>query len=137
MRPGTYIYNDLDMLKGGYCEFPDCAARLICTVVSDAVPDQVVIDGGGKTLTYDICAPDPQSGHGHVVEYPEARISQLTEEHGQVDVSRCDRRPRIGERVTVIPNHICPCVNLQNRAWWLEPGQPPQELPIDARGMLS
>ena len=137
IRPGTYIYNDMDMVKGGYCELEDCAARLICTVVSDAVPQQVVIDGGGKTLTYDICSPDPDSGHGHVVEYPEAKISKLTEEHGQVDVSRCDRRPKIGERVTVIPNHICPCVNLQDQAWWLEPGEAPQPMRIDARGKLS
>ena len=47
-----------------------------------------------------------------IVEYPEARIYALSEEHAQVDVSACPRGPAIGERVTVIPNHVCPAVNL-------------------------
>ncbi len=137
IRPGTYIYNDMNVVRGGYCQLEDCAAKFICTVVSNAVPDQVVIDAGGKTLTYDTYHPDPNCGHGYVVEYPNAKITQLTEEHGQVDLSRCDRRPKIGERITVIPNHICPCVNLQDGIWWFEAGQAPCRIPVDARGMRS
>ena len=72
------------------------AARIVCTVVSDAVPGQVVIDAGSKTLTSDRCGPAPDSGHGYVVEYPHAKITYLTEEHGQVDVTNCDRA-RTGE----------------------------------------
>jgi D-serine deaminase-like pyridoxal phosphate-dependent protein len=53
-----------------------------------------------------------------------------------VDVTRCARRPRVGERVTVIPNHICPCVNLQDRVYWLEDGEPPRPLNVDARGKV-
>ena len=37
----------------------------------------------------------------------------------------------MGERVTVIPNHICPCVNLQNDAWWFGADGELTELPID------
>jgi D-serine deaminase-like pyridoxal phosphate-dependent protein len=72
-----------------------------------------------------------------IVEYPEAFIGKLTEEHAQVDVSRCRSRPRVGERVTVIPNHICPVVNLHDTAWWHEADGSLQVLPIDARGKLS
>lgn len=136
IRPGTYIFNDMNTVRGGFCGLEDCAARIVCTVVSDAVKDQIVIDGGTKTLTSDLCAPARESGHGLVVEFPEARISRLSEEHGQVDVSHCERRPRIGERVTVIPNHICPCVNLQAVFWWLENGGA-RQITVDTRGMLS
>ncbi len=137
IRPGTSIYNDMNTVRGGFCTLDDCAATIICTVVSDAVGGQVVLDGGTKTFTSDRCAPTPDSGHGHIVEYPDAVITKLSEEHGQVDVSRCERRPRVGERVTVVPNHICPCVNLQDAIWWRESDGRVRRLVVDARGRLS
>ena len=137
IRPGTSVYNDMNTVHGGYCRLEDCAARFVCTVISNAVPGQVVIDAGSKTLTSDQCISSPQGGHGHLVEYPQAKITQLSEEHGQVDTTACDQQPAIGERVTVIPNHICPCVNLHDALWWQEPGQPPELMPISARGRIA
>jgi len=96
-----------------------------------------VLDGGTKTFTSDRCGPAPDSGHGHIVEYPDARITKLTEEHGQVDVLRCPRKPQVGERVTVIPNHICPCVNLQDAIWWREANGSCRPIKVHARGRLS
>ena len=136
IRPGTYVFNDMNCVRGGCATLDECAARIVCTVVSDAVPGQVVIDAGSKTLTSDRCGPAPDSGHGHVVEYPGAKIVKLTEEHGQVDVTGCDRAPKVGEQVTVVPNHICPCVNLQDQVYWQEPGEPPRAMSVDARGRV-
>jgi D-serine deaminase-like pyridoxal phosphate-dependent protein len=136
IRAGTYVYQDRNGILGGYCTLDDCAARMECTVVSTAVPGQVIIDGGTKTFTSDKSPWDPDGGHGLIVEYPQARIVKLTEEHGQVDITRCDRAPKLGERVHVVPNHICPCVNLHDRTWWKEPGQPPRPIPVDARGKV-
>jgi D-serine deaminase-like pyridoxal phosphate-dependent protein len=137
IRPGTYIYNDMNTVRGGFCRLEDCAASVVCTVISTAVPGQVVIDAGSKTLTSDMCGLAPDAGYGHVVEYPEARISRLTEEHGQVDIRKCAQAPQIGERVTVIPNHICPCVNLQDTVWWRDEEGRLESFKIDARGLLS
>lgn len=134
IRPGTYIFNDMNCVHGGSATLDECAARIVCTVVSDAVPGQVVIDAGSKTLTSDRCGPAPDSGFGHIMEFPRAKITKLTEEHGQVDVTRCADVPRVGEQVTVIPNHICPCINLQDRIYWQEAGAAPRPLPVDARG---
>lgn len=136
IRPGTYVYNDMNTVRGGFCKLEDCAARIIATVVSTAVPGQVVMDAGSKTLTSDLCGPAPQSGHGHVVEYPDARIVKLSEEHAQIDIRDCQRAPQLGERLTIIPNHICPCINLQDSVWWRDEDGALQELAIDARGML-
>ena len=135
IRPGTYVFNDMNSVGYGVATLDDCAARIVATVVSTAVPDQVVIDAGSKTLTSDRCGPAPDSGHGYVVEYPDAKITKLTEEHGQVDVSKCDRRPQVGNRVTIIPNHICPCMNLQDFAVWQE-SEHTAYLPIEARGKV-
>jgi D-serine deaminase-like pyridoxal phosphate-dependent protein len=135
-RPGTYIFYDMNGVRGGYAKLEDCAARIHCTVVSTAVPGQFVIDAGSKTLTSDKCGPAPESGHGHVVEYAGAKIVKLTEEHGQVDCRECDKAPKVGDRVTVIPNHICPCVNLQDQMWWKENNEPARPIPVDARGKV-
>jgi D-serine deaminase-like pyridoxal phosphate-dependent protein len=137
IRPGTYVFNDMNTVRGGFCELEDCAARLICTVVSTAVSNQVVVDAGSKTLTSDLCHPARDSGFGHVVELPCAIIKKLSEEHAQIDVSSCERVPDVGDRLTIIPNHICPCINLQDRVWWLEQGGPPESIAVDARGKLS
>jgi len=137
IRPGTSVFNDMNTVRGGFCGLDDCAAAIVCTVASDAVAGQVVIDGGTKTFTSDRCGPVPDSGHGHVIEYPDAVLVKLTEEHGQVDVSHCPRRPRVGERVTVIPNHVCPCVNLQDAVWWRTADGVIRPLQVDARGRLS
>jgi D-serine deaminase-like pyridoxal phosphate-dependent protein len=135
-RPGTYVFNDVNCIRQGCATIDDCAARIVCTVISTAVPGQFVIDAGSKTLTSDRCGPAPESGHGMVLEYPPATIAKLSEEHGHVDASACDRRPKVGDRVTVIPNHICPCINLQDNVWWNEPGAPPEPLNVDARGKV-
>jgi D-serine deaminase-like pyridoxal phosphate-dependent protein len=136
IRPGTYVFNDMNCVHGGCATLDDCAARIVTTVVSTAVPGQVVLDAGTKTLTSDRCGPAPDSGHGYVVEYPRAKITKLSEEHAQVDVTACDRAPKVGERVTVIPNHICPCINLQDRIWWQEADERPRPIRVDARGKV-
>ena len=137
IRPGTYIFNDMNCVHGGSAELEDCAARIVATVVSTAVPGQVVLDAGSKTLSSDLCGPAPATGHGYVVEFPQAKIVKLSEEHAQVDVTQCASRPHLGSRLTIVPNHICPCVNLQEKIYWLEPGKPPRAMPVDARGRVA
>ncbi len=50
--------------------------------------------------------------YGYVCEYPEAKIYNLSEEHGHVDFSACERKPEIGERLSILPNHCCVFTNL-------------------------
>jgi len=137
IRPGTYVFNDVNSWRGGYCQLEDCAARIISTVVSTAVPGQVILDAGSKTLTSDPCLTSPGDGHGYLPAFPNAKIAKLSEEHAQVDVRQCPHPPTLGERVEIIPNHICPCVNLQDRFWWKEEDGSVAPLPVDARGRLT
>lgn len=137
IRPGTYIYNDWNEGAPGLVREEDCAAQLLCTVISDAVPGKVVIDAGSKTLTQDRLGFDPEhGGHGHLPAYPQAKIVRLSEEHGEVDISQCDRKPKIGERVRVIPNHICPAINLEDVVWLKNDDGSVTSLTVDARGKL-
>ena len=136
IRPGTYVFNDMNSVHAGCATLDECAATIIATVVSNAVPGQIVLDAGSKTLTSDRCGPAPESGHGHIVEYPQAKITKLSEEHAQVDVTACESVPKVGQRIAIIPNHICPCVNLQDSIWWAERGEPPRKIAIEARGKV-
>jgi len=137
IRPGTYIYYDWNSVSGRWCGPEDYAASVVCTVVSDAVPGKVVIDAGSKTLTRDqhFLSPDTE-GYGHVIEYPEARIALLTEEHGEIDITHCSKAPQVGQRLHVIPNHICPCVNLHDRVWLKHDAARFEQMTIDARGCV-
>ena len=138
IRPGTYIFNDRNSLGAGCCQLEDCAARVLCTVISDAVPGKVVLDAGSKTLTSDRWAHDPDGGgYGLVVEHPEAKIVRLSEEHGELDITACGAPPKLGARVNVIPNHVCPCVNLQDQVWLRHKDGELDPLRVDARGRLS
>ncbi|HEV2294863.1 MAG TPA: alanine racemase [Tepidisphaeraceae bacterium] len=136
IRPGTYIYNDMNTVYAQACTLDEVAVKVVCTVISDAVPDKVVLDAGTKTLTSDRNGPRPDSGHGYVMQYPDAKIVRLSEEHGEVDVSQCTKRPKLGDRVEVIPNHVCPCINLHDAVWLRDNGEL-QRLPVDARGKIS
>ena len=137
IRPGTSVYNDMNCVMGGYCTLDNVAARFTCTVVSDAVPGKVVIDAGTKTFTSDRNAAQPDFGNGYLIEYPEARIVRCSEEHGEVNIANCPRAPKLGERVTVIPNHICPCINLQDRVFVRTEDGKLEPWSVDARGKLT
>jgi D-serine deaminase-like pyridoxal phosphate-dependent protein len=116
IRPGTYVYNDLNTFYQGACGLEECAARVVTTVVSTAVAGRAMIDAGSKTLSSDLLGSGPKTGHGYVVEAPDARLFKLHEEHGHLDITGSSHRFHVGEVLTVIPNHVCACVNMHDEA---------------------
>lgn len=114
-RPGTYVFNDRNTLVAGACTLEDVALQVQATVVSTAVSGQVIVDAGSKTLSSDPLLGGDRKGFGLVVEDPTVIVSSCSEEHGKLDISRSTRRWRVGDRVHLIPNHVCPVVNLQDR----------------------
>ena len=110
LRPGVYVLMDAGQLALGAATYDQVALTVRATVVSDAVPGQVVLDAGAKLLGMD--RPAFVDGHGLLPDYPRARIARIWEHHGVVEVPDGAARPRLGERVTVVPNHVCATVNL-------------------------
>src|ERR1017187_3155848 len=88
IRPGTYIYNDVNTVRSGGCTLEDCAATILATVVSTARAGQMIIDGGSKTFSSDRPVNSPDPGFGHVVEAPGAKFHKMNEEHGFIDLAR-------------------------------------------------
>ena len=117
IRPGTYVFNDLNTIRSGACALEDCAATILATVVSTARPGQMIIDGGSKTFSSDRLANTSEVTFGHLVEAPAARFHKMNEEHGFIDMSHEAAEFRVGDRVRVIPNHICVAVNLHEKVY--------------------
>jgi D-serine deaminase-like pyridoxal phosphate-dependent protein len=103
-RAGIYVYGDRLTLRSGAVTLDTCALRVHATVVSRPTPQRGILDSGSKSLSSDLHGLE---GYGYICEYPEAKIFALAEEHGHVDFSACERKPEIGERVSIIPNHCC------------------------------
>jgi D-serine deaminase-like pyridoxal phosphate-dependent protein len=139
IRPGTYIYNDLNEVRLGVCSIDDCAARILATVVSTPERNKLVIDAGSKTLSSDRNAANPDSGFGYLPLYPNAKVYRLSEEHGEIQLTDDDvadtAPPKVGDRLWLIPNHICVCINLQND-FYLHDGRQLHLSHVDARGLL-
>ena len=137
IRPGTYVFNDINSVRSGGCAMEDCAASILATVVSVARPGHMILDGGSKTFSSDRPANSPEVTFGHVVEAPGARFHKMNEEHGFVDLTRAEREFGVGDRVHVIPNHICVAVNLHERVYGIRGGAVEEIWNVDARGKLQ
>jgi D-serine deaminase-like pyridoxal phosphate-dependent protein len=138
IRPGTYVYNDWNTVLSGASTPDQCAAALLVTVVSTARPGQIIVDGGSKTFSSDrVTGSGAESTFGHIVEAPAALFHKMNEEHGYVDVRLCDRKFEIGERLRIIPNHICVAVNLHARMYGIRNGELEEVWEVAGRGKLQ
>jgi D-serine deaminase-like pyridoxal phosphate-dependent protein len=134
-RCGTYVFNDRNTMSVGAVGWEDCALRIAVTVVSTAVPGQIIIDGGSKTFTSDRLAFSPEGGHGRVVEDPSLYFEKMNEEHGYVKAG--DRPlPKVGDRLHIIPNHVCVVVNMHEQVYLHRSNQVIDCWPVAARGKL-
>jgi D-serine deaminase-like pyridoxal phosphate-dependent protein len=107
IRPGTYVFNDRDTFAMGACAWDDCALTVLATVISDAVPGQVVIDAGTKALGREPIRVSEGGGYGALLDHPEVSVVRMSEEHGILDISDSLWRPTVGEQVRIVPNHAC------------------------------
>lgn len=114
VRPGVYIFNDAQQLEMGHCGFADIALTVASTVVSRRPHaqggGQAVLDAGTKVLGGD--RPAWASGFARILGSPESHVTALSEHHATVDFPEGSRLPGYGEKLQVIPNHVCLVPNL-------------------------
>ncbi len=135
MRPGTYVFQDNTIFRFGDLGPDDCALRIVATVTSRPAPDRAVLDAGSKVLTSD--GSQWKTGHGYIVEYPDATIVRLNEEHAYVELPAATTGMAIGEKVQIIPNHVCPTVNLTDQLYLVRDGEVVESWPVIARGKVT
>lgn len=134
-RAGTSIFNDRMMMAAGFATEADCALRIYTTVVSRGGPERGILDAGSKVFTTE--TGWGLKGHGYILEHPEAEVAKFAEEHGFLDLSRCNDRPRVGDIVRVIPNHVCPVVNVVGSLVFVRGEEILGRADVEARGALT
>jgi D-serine deaminase-like pyridoxal phosphate-dependent protein len=134
MRPGTYVFNDNSVFRHGRIGVSQCAARFVATVVSKQSPTHAVLDTGQKSLGMDLSVS--HGGHGYIVGHPDVIISKLSEEHGVCEVPEGEEGFQVGDRIEIIPNHVCPTVNLMDEMFIVRDGKVVDTWTIAARGKV-
>jgi D-serine deaminase-like pyridoxal phosphate-dependent protein len=134
MRPGTYIFNDRTTVDIGACTLDDCALTVVATVVSTAVPGQAVIDAGAKALGREPIPGTRAPGYASLLDRPDVVVKSMSEEHGILDLTTTAWRPRVGDRVRVVPNHVCIVVHLADIVYGLRGEEVVTSWPVAARG---
>ena len=135
VRPGTYVFNDRSQLAQGACTPDDLAALVVATVVARPAPDRLVVDAGSKVLTSDrMLVPDPPASFG-LVWGRGWELVRLSEEHGVVEVPP-DADARVGDRLAIVPNHVCPAINLASFVTVVDGGRA-ERWPVAARGLVQ
>ncbi len=133
VRPGTNIFNDRTTAAIGACGWDECAYSILAMVVSTAVRGQAVVDAGSKALAKEELR-GAGSGFGALLDRPEIGVRAVSEEHGILDLSGTDWRPQVGERVRIVPNHVCVSVNLQERLLGVRGGEVVETWEVAGRG---
>ena len=134
MRPGTYIFNDRTTAEIGACAPHECALTVLARVVSTAVPGQAVIDAGSKALGREPIRGTAGEGFGCVWNDPNVVVKSMSEEHGILDLSRTAWRPKVGDRVRIVPNHVCIVVHLADVVYGIRNEEVVGSWPVAARG---
>src|SRR4051812_44565339 len=132
-RAGTYIYNDVMQVTAGGATWEDCAMTVRATVVSRPTETRAVLDSGSKVMTFEQYYA---KGFGRVVEYPDAQVTGFSEEHGILDLAACTKKPKIGETISVIPNHCCVVTNMMDEVYAARNGVVEAIYPVAARGKV-
>lgn len=134
VRPGTYVYNDRTTAEIGACAWEDCALTVLATVVSTAVDGQAVVDAGCKALGREPVRGAPREGFAALLDRPEVTVERMSEEHGILDLTRTTWRPRVGDLVRLVPNHVCIVVHLNDSIYGVRRDVVEARWPVSARG---
>jgi D-serine deaminase-like pyridoxal phosphate-dependent protein len=133
-RPGTYVFSDGIQATLAGEPLDGVALVVAATVVSPGAGRGFVIDAGAKILAKDV-APY-LVGHGTVLGW-DAHVGRVNDHHGVIELPDGAPRPAIGEMVFVVPNHVCPVVNLVDEYLVTRQGRVVDRWPVDARGRNS
>lgn len=132
-RPGTYVLGDRQQVALGSIAPDAVAAAVAATVVSvDRPSRRFVVDAGAKILAKDV-APYV-AGHAEIPEIGGAVVSRVYDYHGVAEAPAGAPLPDVGDVVAVVPNHICPVVNLVDDLVIVRDGRVVDRWPVDARG---
>lgn len=115
LQAGSYVFMDADYARnkkadGSRFDTFDNALFVYATVMSMPGTERAIVDAGLKAFAFDSGMPEAFGLAGAIYERP-------SDEHGTLDVSACNVRPLLGDKVLLIPGHCDPTVNLHD--WYV------------------
>ncbi len=115
LQAGSYIFMDADYARnkkadGSRFDTFEHALFVLASVMSTPIPERAVIDAGLKTFSFDAGVPELNGLAGAVYERP-------SDEHGNLNLTACNERPGLGDKILLIPGHCDPTVNLHD--WYI------------------
>ncbi len=134
LRCGTYVFNDQMQILCGSAEAGDCALTIVATVISVPSSDRAVIDAGSKSVTSENISKF--GVFGLIKGRPDLRFVGANEEHGMIKMTSPQRKLKVGDRLEIIPNHVCPVMNLHDEAVGIRNGRVETVWAIAARGKI-
>ncbi len=120
LQAGSYVFMDADYARnkgrdgGRYRDF-EHALFVLASVMSLPVPERAVIDGGLKTFAFDSGVPEVWTAGNDGLAG--ALYERPSDEHGNLNVAACNHRPKLGDKVLLVPGHCDPTVNLHD--WYV------------------
>lgn len=138
LRPGTYILMDASQ-GNAIGTYDRCAATVLTTVISRPTAERVITDVGAKgitaqTRTRGICRTE---GFGCIKDYESVYIYDVFDEHAIIYNEKFRDAVKVGDKVQIIPNHICPVCNLHEKAYLVSDGEVLEEIAVECRGKLQ
>lgn len=137
IRIGTYIFMDVGQ-GNAIGNYDRCAATVLSGVISKPTAERVILDVGAKGLTMQkrstgICKTE---GLGYIKNSNGVYIDSVFDEHGIIYNREFNKKVSLGDKVEIIPNHICPVCNLYDKAYLISKGEVVDEIQISARGKI-
>ena len=138
LRPGTYALMDASQ-GNAIGSLERCAASVLATVISRPTAERVILDVGAKGMTMQsrsagICATP---GKGTLPDYPGVYIDHMYDEHAIIYNASFREQVKVGDKVRIIPVHICPVCNLYDTMYLIKDGEVLREIQISCRGALK
>ena len=131
VQPGSFAFMDADYLDTGGIPY-ESSLEVIATVISRPASDRAVIDAGLKTLSDDSGAARLVGATGWSYRHGGDEHGVLTP-NGEPDL----RDLRVGDRVTLIPSHIDPTINLHDAMYAHRAGRIESTWAVAARGKVQ
>jgi len=130
VSPGTVVYGDCTSAgqlppEWGY----EPAAVVVATVVSHPTANRITCDAGHKAVSADSGVPTCS-----IIGWPELQPDKPSEEHLPINIPAGSIAPAVGDRIYLIPRHVCPTVNNFDHALIIESGRIIRIERVTARG---
>lgn len=134
LQVGSYAFMDADYARnlgadGAPVRTFELALFVLATVMSAARPGVAVVDAGHKAVAVDTGLP-------LVHERPGLSYVAASDEHGTLAVAPGTQRPRLGDKLLLVPGHCDPTVDRFDWYVGVRSGRVESVWPVAARGAM-